>query len=352
MTVTPFATALATIGALLAQPAAPGGDAVLVVLPDAATLQLMCHPGGALDHGFGDTDVPYGSRIERDLGLGLELPAAYRPFETAQPLATAWSGKLAQIDYKVRVDSEEEGRRAVEALSRAAEQAGWTRKREWTDVGDMPLYLLPLGGDAVYELPGGGVFASFGWSPGELTMACGQDALLRTHAREAFGDLPEGTPRPQPPALNHKADYIAEDCVRPEIQAEALTVMEGRPDALLGRLMQAANYAGRLNQWKMWKLGSSGKVSEARLMELAMAGLESGSPGGDPLAAWSLFPQLLEVLERIATQAEAGEREAACRTSIEMLGIFRQMEEVSAGQWRAMDAAIEREAQRVGVSLD
>ena len=350
MTASSLTGAFALVGALLSQPApAPAPPA----LPDTEALQHMCRDGGAMDYAFGDTGVPNSSRIENSLGFGWKLGAGFRPFEKAQALATPWSNRLVQVSYNAGIKNEAEGRRAVEALVRAAEGAGWQRKAEWDDSGQLPLYLLPIAGDAVFELPGGGgIIASFGWALGELTMSCGQNALLRANAEEAFGRLPEGTPRPQPPALKLQPAFVAEDCGRPEVQEEMLSILEGRPNGAIGKLLHAASYSERLHQWKSWKLQSSGKVSDERMMKLALAALETGSPGGDPMAGFALFPKLFDAFGRLVEEAEAGDRAAACRTSFDLLGVYKEMELVAARQWKTMDAAIEAEARKVGVSLD
>jgi hypothetical protein len=94
------------------------------------------------------------------------------------------------------------------------------------------------------------------------------------------------------------------------------------------------------------------EAAKQRLLRIMASALEAGSPGGDALAGFALFPELLATLERLAGQAEAGDAAGACRSSFEMVEVFRKMEAVSSRQWVAMDAALEAEARKVGVSLE
>jgi hypothetical protein len=208
-------------------------------------------------------------------------------------------------------------------------------------------------GTRVYELPGAvPLIAGFGRLFGSFTLSCGHKDLLRANAEEAIGELPPGTPRPQPPAMPAVTERSAADCDRAEVQRELLTVVDGRASNPIALLLARASHAERLTQWKRWRLRSSGRVSSDRMMDIMLGALDQGSSGGDPMAAFSLMPRMLDALGRVGAQAEAGQSAAACRTSIELVGIFRQMEAVSAAQWRAMDAAFEAEARRLRISLD
>jgi hypothetical protein len=328
-----------------------GPSAPPAVMPEA--LQVMCNSSGAAAWRFGDTDVPYSSRLENRLGLRVELPPHMAPFDRARPLATPWSGRLAQVEYSVELKQDGEAGAAFEALVAAAEQAGWARKPEMEDAGRLPMYLTPLAGDRVFELPGDGkVFASFGRIGNQVTMTCGHKELLRANAKEAFGELPPGTPRPQAAPLKLTAAASPADCDRPEVQREMLTVMDGRANEVTSQLLQRVSHDERLVEWKRWKLESSGKVGKERMLRIMAAALEAGSPGGDALAGFALFPDLFATLERLVDQAQAGDAAGACRSSFDLVGVFRKMEAVSARQWVAMDAALEAEARKVGVSLD
>jgi hypothetical protein len=318
----------------------------------AEALQVMCNPSGAGAWRFGETGVPYSSRLENSLGMRVKLTPHMAPFDQARPLATPWSGRLAQVQYSAELAQDADASAALKALVAAAERAGWTRSAEMEDAGRLPIYLLPLAGDLVYELPGDAkVVASLGRLGKQVTLSCGHKDLLQANAREALGELPPGTPRPQALPLQLMNAASPADCERPEVQREMLTVMDGRANELMSQMLRRISHDERLIEWKRWKLESSGKVGKARMLEIMAGALEAGSPGGDALAGFALFPDLLATLERLTGQAQSGDASGACRSSFDMVGILRKMEAVSSRQWAAMDAALEAEAQKVGVSL-
>jgi hypothetical protein len=319
----------------------------------AEALRVMCNPEGAGAWRFGETGVPYSSRLENSLGMRVKLTPHLAPFDQARPLATPWSARLAQVEYSAEMPQESEAAGAFDALVAAAERAGWTRQVEMEDAGRLPIYLLPLAGDRVYELPGDAkVVASFGRLGKQVTLSCGHKDLLKANASEAFGELPPGTPRPQAPPLKLTAAASPADCERPEVQREMLTVMDGRANQVMSQMLRRISHDERLIEWKRWKLQSSGTVGKERMLDIMAAALEAGSPGGNALAGFALFPDLLATLERMAGQAQAGDAASACRSSFDMVAIFRKMEATSSRQWAAMDAALEAEARKVGVSLD
>lgn len=320
-------------------------------MPEA--LQVMCNASGAGAWKFGETGVPYSSRLENTLGMRVKLTPHMAPFDRAGPLATPWSGRLALVEYSGELVDEAAASAMLGALFAAAERAGWTRNAELEDVGGLPLYLMPLAGERVYAMPGDtDIVASFGRLGKQVTLSCGHKDLLKANAREAFGELPAGTPRPVAPELKLTSASSAADCDRPEVQREMLTVMDGRANEVMSQMMRRIKHTERLTEWKKWKLESSGKVGKDRLLQLTLDALDAASPGGDPLAGFALFPELLAVMDRLAAQAQGGDTAAACRSSFDMAAVFRKMESVSSGQWRALDAALEAEAKKVGVALD
>jgi hypothetical protein len=313
----------------------------------------MCSAKGALGFTFGETGVPFGSRLERSMGMGWELKPAMAPFTKAQALATPWSGRLAQIEYEVSESDKERGEMALLTLATAAEAAGWVRNSALEEPDKLPFYLTPVSGDIVYDVPGGeGVVASISYGLGTLRLACANKALLRANAEEAFGKLPPGTPRPVALAVDPGTKHSAADCSRPEAQEAMLTVLDGRPDAITARIMLGLNHTERLTEWKSWRLRESGKVSAERLAALTIEALEASSPGGDPLAGFALFPELFATLKKLAHQSDAGDKAGACRAALEMADVYRRMEAISSRQWKAMDALLEAEARKAGVSLD
>jgi hypothetical protein len=54
---------------------------------------------------------------------------------------------------------------------------------------------------------------------GELTLTCGRSDLMLTQAREAFGELPPGTPRPAVPEIPVPPIRAEDDCAKPDVAA-------------------------------------------------------------------------------------------------------------------------------------
>ena len=330
------------------QPAA-GAEATTLNPPTAQAIEAMCSDAGTLGYAFGAKGVPRSSKLEMMLG-GHELDARFAPFTRAETHATPWSGRLAFATYTVRHAEGAPTRPMLDALSAAFEGRGWRRNAELEDIGKVPMYLMPIAGERVYELPESGLIAGFGSALGEFTLTCGHKGLIRENADEAFGKLPPGTPRPEAPPPPPPTAYRAEDCDRAEVQEEMLRLTEGAASAPLAEVLQRATYAERLSQWKIWRLRSSGRVSEDAMMKMLLGSLDGA--GGDPLAAFAMLEPLLETLATFGEQIEAKDRAGACRTSFKVNEVFRKIETTTAAQWKAMDAAVEREAKRVGVSLD
>jgi hypothetical protein len=333
-------------------PSAPAASSQAA--PTRETLQRMCSAAGALGYPFGAPGAPHSTRLENMLGLAVELGQEFEPFARAQITATPWSGRLAFVTYQIESsDAAAEAPELIEALAAAAEEAGWRRNAEMEDPANLSLETIPVSGERVFEVSEDGrVVASIATDLGGLTLTCGHKTLIRSLIDEGFGELPPGTPRPQPTALPAATNRSPGDCERPEVQQEMLTIAGGRPADAIGPLLHRASYAERLTQWKLWRLRASGRVSQERLGQIARTALQSASPGGDPLAGFALFPEMFGAIDRLTALAKDRDAAAACRASVELVDIFERMEEISGAQWRAIDAAIEAEARRHGISLD
>lgn len=322
--------------------------------PQSPRLERLCHPAGSFDHRFGDVGVRGSSRLENSLGAGPELPAEAAPFTRTSALATPWSERLAQVGYELDADSDEQAEYFLLLMEQAAKEVGWKPAADLQDPGKVPIYLMAAAGDRTFVLPGiDGVLASFSRLGRTIMVTCAHKGLLRENAEEALGKLPVGTPRPDaPPPLAVPDGHTAADCGRVDVQREMLTLLDGRANEPLARVLRRANQAERLTQWKQWKLQSSGKVDSERLLALTVKAAESGSPGGDILAAFSIFPEMLAAMERLAAEADAGQREAACRSAFKFVGILQEAEKITTRQWAALNTALDAEARRVGVKLE
>ena len=344
-----LALALAPITARAADPVTPP-------VPDAALLARMCSPGGAMQFTFGQTGVPGSSRIESDLGQGYGLPDDFAPFSGAQPRATQWSGQFMEMTYKVRMPKEAAESYAPR-LAEALAAAGWT-SADMED-GQQPLYLVGYGGGHTFARPVGEgastsrVLAHVDYGLGELTLTCGRDDLLKIHAREAFGDLPPGTPRPVPPEIPLPPVTLAADCKDPaKLAAMTASLADHSSDSYIGLMIARTSWRDRLTQWMTWKLESSGKVSKDRMFKLILNSVGSASPGGNPLATLELLPDLFAMAERMGKAEEAHDQTGVRVGIVDFHAFIAKADAITLNQTKALHSALRAEAARLGVSLD
>lgn len=105
-------------------------------------------------------------------------------------------------------------------------------------------------------------------------------------------------------------------------------------------------------EWKADRLTGSGKVTKERLGELVLAGLKAGSPDGDMGASFEHLSGMFAVVEEVAKKEKQGDEPGACRALFKMFTMLERGVEIANRQWDAMEAALDAEATRVGVSFD
>ncbi|KRA83704.1 hypothetical protein ASD76_06675 [Altererythrobacter sp. Root672] len=339
---------------MIAQPA-QAQEAIPV--PAAAVIEQMCSSTGALQYRFGETGVPGGDRLMRTLSKGFPLPASTAPFDHAKPWSTEWSDRLFGIEYTTP-DEEDEGAFAAFALGLDGVLAPMGWERQPADF-DPPLYLLTLTGDWTWFRPveteqgPTKLVLSLSNSVLGMTLACGRDDLAETHAREAFGDLPPGTPRPKVPEIPVPTLLSVADCAKPEVEAEVAKVFATESmDGFMASMVARTTYRDRLTGWMTWKLEQSGKISTEDLIDLSFSSIGSVSPGGDPFAQLGMIQEMFDLLGPVAEAEEAGDAAALCRTLVPLQDWFTRVDALTLEQTEATQAALTAEAARVGVSFD
>lgn len=344
--------ALAAASPLLAQ---PGEEPI----PSPAALERMCSAQGAMQYAFGQTGVPLSTRLEADLGPGFKLPPPLAPFTKGQPRSTAWSGRLMEMAYSVRIEQADQERiiTLIGRIGDSLEEAGW--KRIDLPAEEAPIYLLAYGSNDVFERPAEGsngptrVLLSLDHALGELVLTCGRDDLLRSHASEAFGELPPGTPRPTVPDIKVPAIRSEADCARPEILAEVAALFTGTTNrTFMGSMMARTLYRDRLTTWMLWKLETSGTIAKDKLLNLSLAAAGGASPGGNPFAALQSMQEMFPLIEAIGKAEKSGDPAAMCRSLIPFEQWMTRVDAITLKQTEATQAALSAEAKRLGISLD
>lgn len=339
---------------LRAQIAAPPPAA----LPDARVLERMCSPVRAMQYAFGDTGVPGSSRLDDTLRRRFALPAALRPFEKAQPRATAWSGRLMEMTYSYPAPDEGAAYDAMDRIAAALEDAGWSEVTMPPD--DAPIYLIGVAGYATFAKPAAGdkgptrVLIGLDHALGEVTLTCGRDDLMRAHADEAFGKLPDGTPRPQVPDIAVPDIADAARCADTAVlaQMEAMFAAGNLDDRYMAAMLARTAYRDRLTQWMLWKLERSGRISSEELVRLSFDSIGAASPGGNPLAALAMLDELLPLIRAIAAAETARDPAALCRALVPFRAFVARADAITLKQTEAVQTRLTREAARLGVPFE
>lgn len=324
---------------------------------DAAKLDRLCNPDGAMQYKFGQSGVPGGGRVMRLMAKPMALPDGYGPFVHARAASTEWSGQFMEMAYSVRMDDRNLAEALIVDIMAIADTSGW----EWFDgtFDDTPLYLAGYaGGDSFYKRLGESADApmlmlSVSHALGELVLSCGRSDLLKIHAGEAFGKLPPGKPRPLVPDIAVPPLRSAAQCSEPAALAELEAFMAGRStDEITAAMVARTTYRDRLTAWMLWKIGESGKLSTDELLKLAFAGIEQGSPGGDMFASFKMVEEMFPIIDKLARGEKAKDMPAICRAMTEFHGWMTRVDAITLAQTKSTQAALTAEAARLGISLD
>lgn len=325
----------------------------------AAQLNRMCSPAGMMQYSFGETGVPGSTKVEQIISPGFAMPASFAPFERAKPMATAWSNRLFQMTYSFKLADEDEAQDIMAQIGEVLEEeAGWTYVAR--DFDNTPLSMINAVGwlsfEKAVEADGAPtrVFLALDHGLGEVTLTCSREDLTRVQFGEAFGRLPEGTPRPAmpevaiPPALDPVR--CADEAVLAEMRS--LIAEERFTDRFSAIMLERTSYRDRLTTWMIWKLDQSGKIDTMEIVGLVMKASGYASPDGNPFAAMKKVLDMLPILKRMGEAQKADNPPALCLALADFQSWIGEVDALTSKQTEAAHGALEAKARELGVSLD
>lgn len=351
-----LALAAATPSPAAAQAHAPSTREMIAALP----VEDMCSAEGALGYRFGATDGP--PKLLDVPGVAdMDLHPRFAPFDRGGIDSTKWSDRIYAVIYTTHIPDDAAALATMEQIAQRFEQLGWSVERGPDEDASEPSTLSDLASGVeeirLYPPPGAGgveradsVRIDLTRFLDEVRLACSSTPFYELHVGEAFGNLPQGTPKPVPPVLALPARPDPAICSDPIRRRELLASRPG-DNALVRYAIRRGKFGERLVTWKMDRLKKSGKLPEGRAMELVAAGFSDPRARKGVEANRSLVRDLLSVVGAIA--ADDGNDEAAsCAHLLQLIAITENAGNAVGPQWAAIDAAVEKEAARLGVSLD
>lgn len=327
----------------------------------APVLSRMCSANGAMQYEWGQTGVPLSSRIMETLDMSFVLPGRMAPFEEARPRSTPWSDRMAWMSYWVAVgrgDDVEAGYHAfVDGLAPTIAEEGW--QPITLDMDELPIGLMAYYGDYVFEreieAESGQQrqMLSISYSMGDVSLTCGVADITMDMVGEAFGQLPDGTPRPEQDEIPLPPRFGAQQCGDPNFTAQIWDQSDTSPaTTYLSALLRRQDYYSRLVQWLGWKLDESGQFTPEEIIGLMMGSDGASGFASAMLGAMDSFGEALEVSKAMWDTREAGDRAGFCLATIRMQDLIVKFDEAGRQGNSAAITALERAAREKGISLD
>ena len=323
----------------------------------AAVLGRMCSAKGAMQYEWGQTGVPLSSRIMETLGLSMNLPETLAPFEKARPRSTPWSDKLAWMSYWVVVGQGDDVQAGYEdfmaGLLPLIEEEGWQPVPGGSE--ELPIAYGAFVGDHVFDRHvdnGKGAerqFLSISKFMGQVDLTCGSASLSMQNAEEAFGKLPDGTPRPVRDEIDLPPRYGEQACGDPNFAQQVFDQGKASPpSAYLSALLRRQDYSSRLVQWMSWKIEQSGTMSEQETLSLLMGGNVSNSM----MSALENIGAIIPASQALWDTRAANDRPGYCVAVVRMQDLIARIDDAGTEMNAAAIQALEQAATRKGVSLD
>ncbi|MEG3146080.1 hypothetical protein U1839_15600 [Sphingomonas sp. RT2P30] len=353
--------ALPVFAAISSPANAQAVDAALLAKVDALPIERMCSKDGVYQYRFGSTDLPP-SLISMPGFDQRPLPESARPFERVALSATKWSNRFYGADFEAHFANQTTALSVIDHLAKRFEALGWTARRrvagsEMTAEDISLLDPAPAEGDvhlyadaaSMKADPPMGVRANFDRLGTAVTFSCDNVALLSIQIHEALGDLPPGTPKPLLPAMPRPVALNPALCATAAGQSQIDGIAGGTPDAATRFVASVMGYHERIVVWKSDRLTKSGKVSAARMADIAMSGLTAG---GNLMQGLTSAMKMLDDANRYSSKLAAGDKPGACRAIVTMMGRLATVEAATRPQWHSIEAALDAEAKRIGVSFN
>lgn len=368
MKISPVIAASLALGMAASTLAQPVGDSTSSAASDASVslanlsaqrLERMCSPKGAMQYAFGETGVPGSTRVEQLITPGLVMPESFAPFENAKPMSTAWSNRLFQMTYSFKLADEELAQDIMSQIGEVLEEdGGWTYV--YRDYDNTPMSMISAVGwlsfEKTVEVDGEPtrVFLALDHGLGEVSLTCSREDLTRAQFGEAFGRLPEGTPRPAMPQVDIPASLNATRCADEAVLSEMRDLLaEDRfSDRFSAKMLERTSYRDRLTTWMIWKLDQSGKIETMDIVGLVMEASGYASPTGNPLAAMEKVLDMMPIVKRMGDARTAEDPQAFCLALADFQIWVREVDAITLKQTEAAHVALEAKARELGVSLD
>ena len=337
----------------------PSDSPISLASLSAQRLERMCSPKGAMQYTFGETGVPGSTRVEQLITPGLAMPDSFAPFERAKPMSTAWSNRLFQMTYSFKLADEELAQDIMSQIGEVLEaEGGWTRV--YRDYDNTPMSMINAVGwlsfEKTVEVEGEPtrVFLALDHGLGEVSMTCSREDLTRAQFGEAFGRLPEGTPRPAMPQVDIPATLNATRCADEAVLSEMRDLLadDRFSDSFSAKMLERTSYRDRLTTWMIWKLDQSGKIEPMDIVGIVMDAAGYASPTGNPLAAMEKVLDMMPIVKRMGDARTANDPAALCLALADFQVWVQEVDAITLKQTEAAHAALEAKARELGVSLD
>jgi hypothetical protein len=310
----------------------------------ALPIERMCRATGALDHEFGSRDVP---RQFMPSSLNpLPLDDAYAPFTAVKIETTKWSRRFHSAVYEAETASQEEAKAAAAAIAARFKAVGWIdpiagSRYAGTD-GNISLVSEPPGSEE-------GAMILLNPAGTKLAFSCLSVPLALVSLDEAFGHLAPGTPKPVLPRSPVPEGFDAAQCDDPAARAQFLAVSSSGTDPLTRYIDERMDFAERMITWKLDRLRDSGKISEDGIGRFLFGQFDTPVSRNSLQAGLEIFESMDEDVKAYGAATNGAE---SCRALVAILGKLRAIADATDPQRQAMEAAIDREAARLGVSLE
>lgn len=331
--------ALATAGLAVAPARAT------VAVPSIETIETrLCPVGGAGALRLGQTEAAQDPALRRAFS-GDAAPIA--PFTESTANYTQWSDRLSAVEFRGASPDGDDNDAFVVGMIKALEAGGWTRavrKMPESLLRDADTYekvLATADGPRLMMLQ----FAA----SGVIELRCGDFELLRLSEDEALDWLAPGSPRPVMPKTpaGRPGTIRPEDCAKPEIRDNLDQLLDDGSYPELTGEMALDRYQTRLKTWLRWKIVASGKANADALWKI--------EEKVAPLSGQQLekdFGAVMEPLLAYDKVAKKDDPEAKCRVAVGVLAGEAQRSTSEAARLAKVNAALEAEANRLGVKLD
>jgi hypothetical protein len=321
-----------------------------------AIKRIDANEATALCPSLGKTGLLFGepsSRQNPEFVEHLHRPwPRHAPFADAALEFTPWSDRLAAVVYRAAGGNADANRLWGEELEKSLRQAGWMD----SDRSDLmsATAIAPKLFEMSFETPKGRrtIVLEFDVSAG-LMLRCGDAELLKLSRNERDGELEPASPRPLAVAPSPTMPLpTLSGCSDPGVLKAFKTpghVEEKVP--ALRRLMEGGfqiadqkRQVERLHTWLVWRLRTSGQVSEDRIWQVEEAAAPADSKDG--------AAGLLNLLNAAGGDFQSHNGPGAfCRSVIGLVVGTVEMDKHEIVRWAKINAALEVEARKLGVDV-